>query len=243
MKFSAGKAQRKWPCGTFGRTAAAILVTTAIVLATLGVQAEPAAAKRPAPWLQGPWGDLFGPHRPKLRRAALPAPVPLPKPRPAEAPVIEPEKPAVAKQTPPPAEPETRAERAATAPPRPRYQRPRRLRRRGLVRLEAVVLETSGCGEACGILRCPAGLGVADSIRTDMTPVAARCLGSVISDLDNFDCSNAAATTVAGAQLSARSRQRVDVRAEARRRPVDLAYRPHGAARSPRACCIRCARD
>jgi hypothetical protein len=117
VKFSAEKAQRKWPCGRFGRSAAAIMVIAATVLAVLGVQTEPAAAKRPAPWSQAPWGGLFGPHRPKLRRAALRAPAPLPKPRPAEAPAIEPEKPAVAKQTPAPAEPEKPAERAAAALP------------------------------------------------------------------------------------------------------------------------------
>ncbi|SHG54726.1 extensin family protein [Bradyrhizobium erythrophlei] len=234
MKFSAGKAQRKWPCGTFGRTAAAILVTTAIVLATLGVQAEPAAAKRPAPWLQGPWGDLFGPHRPKLRRAALPAPVPLPKPRPAQAPVIEPEKPAVAKQTPPPAEPEKPAERAATAPPPPSACRlalteeiaiapsipdingPGGCGGEDLVRLEAVVLPDKHrvALKPAAILRCTMASAIADWIRTDMTPLAAS-LGSVVSDLDNFDSFECRGRNrVAGAQLSEHGRANaLDVRA------------------------------
>ena len=72
MNFSAGKARRKWPCGGSGRTAAA-MVSAGVLLAALGVPSGPALAKRPAPWSQGPWSDLFGPHRPKLRRAALPA--------------------------------------------------------------------------------------------------------------------------------------------------------------------------
>src|SRR5665213_3181459 len=115
MNFSAGKARRKWPCDGSGRTAAA-MATAAVVLAALGAPTGPAAAKRPAPWSQGPWGDLFGPHRAKPRRAALPATVPLPKPRPAEAPMTEPEKPAAAKQTPAPSEPDKPAEPAAATP-------------------------------------------------------------------------------------------------------------------------------
>ena len=121
MNFSAEKARRKWPCGGSGRTAAAVMVTAVATLATLGAPTEPAAAKRPAPWSQGPWGDLFGPHRQKLRRAALPAAVPLPKPRPADAPAILPEKPATAQQAPAPAEPDKPAEPAAT----PGRRRPR----------------------------------------------------------------------------------------------------------------------
>jgi hypothetical protein len=234
MKFSAGKAQRKWPCGAFGRTGAAIMVTAVAVLATLGVQTEPAAAKRPVPWAQGPWGDLFGPHRPKLRRAALAAPVPLPKPRPAEAPVIEPEKPAVAKQTPAPAEPEKPAERAASAPPPPSACRqalteeiaiapsipdingPGGCGGEDLVRLEAVVLPDKHrvALKPAAILRCTMASAIADWIRTDMPPLAAS-LGSVISDLDNFDSFECRGRNrVAGAQLSEHGRANaLDVRA------------------------------
>jgi hypothetical protein len=234
MKFSAGKAQRKWPCGDFGRSAAAIMVTAVAVLATLGVQTEPAAAKRPAPWAQGPWGDLFGPHRPKLRRAALPAPVPLPKPRPAEAPAIQPEKPAVAKQTPAPAEPEKPAERAAAAPPPPSVCRqalteeiaiapsipdingPGGCGGEDLVRLEAVVLPDKHrvSLKPAAILRCAMASAIADWIRTDMVPVALS-LGSVISDLDNFDSFECRGRNrVAGAQLSEHGRANaLDVRA------------------------------
>jgi hypothetical protein len=72
------------------------MVTAVAALITLGALADPAAAaRRPAVWSQGPWGELFGERRPP-RRAALPPSVPLPKARPADAPVPEPEKPVAA---------------------------------------------------------------------------------------------------------------------------------------------------
>jgi len=126
MNFSARKASRKWPCEGFGRTFAA-MVTVATVLLMLCAQTEPVAARKHGHSL---WGDLFGDNRPKLgetkpkprRQAALPAlpaSVPLPQPRPADAPVVEPEKPAAAKQ--PPAEVDKPAEQAASPPlPQPR---------------------------------------------------------------------------------------------------------------------------
>ncbi len=126
MNFSARKASRKWPCEGFGRTFAA-MVTVATVLLMLCAQTEPAAARKHGHSL---WGDLFGETRPKLRETrpkprrqaalpALPASVPLPQPRPADAPVVEPEKPAAAKQ--PPAEVGKPAEQAASPPlPQPR---------------------------------------------------------------------------------------------------------------------------
>ena len=126
MNFSAQKASRKWPCEGFGRTFAA-MVTVATVLLLLCAQTEPAAARKHGHSL---WGDLFGETRPKLRETrpkprrqaalkALPASVPLPQPRPADAPVVEPEKPAAAKQR--PAEVDKPAEQAASPPlPQPR---------------------------------------------------------------------------------------------------------------------------
>ena len=126
MNFSARKASRKWPCEGFGRTFAA-MVTVATVLLMLCAQTEPAAARKHGHSL---WGDLFGETRPKLRETrpkprrqaalpALPASVPLPQPRPADAPVVEPEKPAAAKQR--PAEVDKPAEQAASPPlPQPR---------------------------------------------------------------------------------------------------------------------------
>jgi hypothetical protein len=72
------------------------MVTAVAALITLAALADPvAAARRPAVWSQGPWGELFGERRPP-RRAALPPSVPLPKARPADAPVPEPEKPVAA---------------------------------------------------------------------------------------------------------------------------------------------------
>jgi hypothetical protein len=117
MNFSAQKASRKWPCEGIGRTFTA-MVTVATVLLMLGAQTEPAAARK-----HDLWSDLFGGNKPKPRRhAALPArpaSVPLPQPRPAEAPVIEPEKPAAAKQ--PPTEAVRPVEQAASPPlPQPR---------------------------------------------------------------------------------------------------------------------------
>ena len=137
MNFSPQKASRKWPCEGFGRTFTA-MVTVAAVLLMLGAQTEPAAARRHGHSL---WDDLFGGNKPKPRRPAavravpaLSASVPLPQPRPADAPVIEPEKPAAAKQ--PPAEADKPAEQAASPPlpqprrpPNPNRPRPRHRRR------------------------------------------------------------------------------------------------------------------
>ena len=78
------------------------MVTVVTALMLLGVQTEPAAARRHS---QDLWGDLFGEPRPRprprpRRAAALPPSIPLPKSRPADAPVTEPEKPAAAKPAP-----------------------------------------------------------------------------------------------------------------------------------------------
>src|SRR3984893_9895037 len=120
MNSSAQKASRKWPYGGFGSAAAAIMVTAVTALMLLCVQTEPAAARRHS---QNLWGDLFGEPRPRprprLRRAAaIPPSIPLPKSRPADAPVIEPEKPAPAK--PAPAATDKLAEQATLPLPKPR---------------------------------------------------------------------------------------------------------------------------
>src|SRR5216684_496056 len=97
MNSSAQKASRKWPYSGFRSAGAAIMVTVVTALMLLGVQTEPAAARRHS---QDLWGDLFGEPRPRprpRRAAALPPSIPLPKSRPADAPVTEPEKPAAAK--------------------------------------------------------------------------------------------------------------------------------------------------
>jgi hypothetical protein len=237
MNFNAEKASRKWPCGSIGRTAAAMVTVAAVVL-MLGAQTGPAAAaRRSGAWPQGPWGDLFGERKPRLRRAALRAPVPLPKPRPAEAPTAEaskpePEKPAAEK--PAPAETEKPVEQAAPSPPPPSACRlalteaiaiaPSIPDIKGaggcggedLVRLEAVVLPDMRrvTVKPAAILRCPMASAVADWIRTDMVPLAAS-LGTTITDLDNFDSFECRGRNrVVGAKLSEHGRANaLDVRA------------------------------
>jgi hypothetical protein len=234
MNFSAGEARRKWPCDGSRRTAAA-MVSAAIVLATLGVATEPALAKRPAAWSQGPWGDLFGPRRPKLRRTALPAAVPLPRPRPAEAPAIVPERPATATQAPAPAEHEKPAEAApppgppppsacrlalseaiAIAPSIPDIHGPGGCGGEDLVRLEAVVLpdRRQVALKPAAIVRCTMASAIADWVRTDLEPLASS-LGSAISVLDNFDSFECRGRNrVVGAALSEHGRANaLDVRA------------------------------
>ncbi len=243
MNFSAPKASRKWPCENFGRTPAA-MVTTLTVLLVLCAQTSPAAARRHGESLWG-WGDLFGDHRPKPRRAArpssvpipkpriaaLPLSVPLPKPRPADAPAATPEKPAAARQT--PAEPEKPAEQAASPPPPsacrlaltdviaiapsiPDIKGPGECGGGDLVRLEAVVLPDKRrvSVKPAAILRCTMATAIADWIRSDIAPLAAG-VGSVISDLDNFDSFDCRGRNgIVGAQLSEHGRANaLDVRA------------------------------
>jgi hypothetical protein len=209
------------------------MITAVTVLAALCAPADPAAAaRRPAAWSQGPWGDLFGERRPRSRRAALPAAVPLPKPRPVDAPSPAPEKPIAAK--PPPAETGKPAEQAAPAPPPPSACRlalteeiaiapsipdihgPGGCGGEDMVRLEAVVLPDKHrvSVKPAAILRCPMASAIADWIRTDMAPLASS-LGSVISDLDDFDSYDCRGRNgVAGAQMSEHGRANaLDVRA------------------------------
>jgi hypothetical protein len=227
MNFSADEARRKWPCGGRGK---APMVTVAAVLLMLGVQSEPAVAARRSD--QGLQGDLFGKTKPKLRRAALPASVPLPKARPAEAPATEPDQPAAGKKT--PAETDRPVEQAAPALPQPSACRlalsdaiaiaPSIPDVHGaggcggedLVRLEAVVLPDKRLVSLtpAAVLRCAMASAVADWVRTDIAPLAVS-LGSVISDLDNFDSFECRGRNrVAGARLSEHGRANaLDVRA------------------------------
>jgi hypothetical protein len=214
------------------------MVTAVTVLAMLGALSDPAsAARRPGVWSQGPWGDLFGERAPKPRRAALPPSVPLPKPRPAQAPVPEPEKPVAAK--PAPAETVKPLEQAAkpveqAAPPPPSACRlalteeiaiapsipdihgPGGCDGEDLVRLEAVVLRDKQrvSLNPAAILRCTMASAIADWIRADIAPLASS-LGSVISNLDNFDSFECRGRNrVVGAQLSEHGRANaLDVRA------------------------------
>jgi hypothetical protein len=232
MNSSAGKARRKWPCDGLA-CGERPMVTAAALLLMLCAQTDPAAAaRRPGAWSQGPWRDLFTQSRPKLRRAALPAPVPLPKPRPADAPATESEKPAAGQ--PAPAETAKPAEQAAPAPPPPSACRLALTEEiaiapsisdihgvggcggEDLVRLEAVVLPDKRRVEVkpAAILRCTMASAIVDWIRSDMAPLAAS-LGSVISDLDNFDSFECRGRNrVVGGKLSEHGRANaLDVRA------------------------------
>ncbi len=232
MNFSAEKARRKWPCGGLACGERPMVAVAAVLLMIFAATEPAAAARRPGAWSQGPWSDLFRERGPKPRRAALPASVPLPKPRPAEATAAEPEKPAAAKQA--PAEADKPAEQAAPAPPPPSACRLALTEEiaiapsipdihgasgcggEDLVRLEAVVLPDKHrvSVKPAAILRCTMASAIADWIRTDMAPLAAS-LGSVISDLDNFDSFECRGRNrVLGARLSEHGRANaLDVRA------------------------------
>jgi hypothetical protein len=224
MNFSAEKARRKWPCGRFGRAGAAMVTATAVLL-TFGAPARPAAAALKS--YSAPWSGLFGEKRPKLRRAA----VPLPRPRPALAPATAPEGPAAGANPPAaidkPAEPAAVApqpsacrlaltETIAIAPSIPDIHGAGGCGGEDLVRLEAVVLadRRQVAVKPAAILRCAMATAVADWIRIDMAPLAAG-LGSVISDLDNFDSFECRGRNrIVGAQLSEHGRANaLDVRA------------------------------
>jgi len=129
--------------------------------------------------------------------------VPLPKPRPADAPAAKPDRPAAGQQAPAgtekPAKPVVTApqpsacrsaltEAIAIAPSIPDIHGPGGCGGEDLVRLEAVVLSDKQkvALNPAAILRCGMASAIADWIRTDMAPQAMR-LGSVITELDNFD--------------------------------------------------------
>jgi hypothetical protein len=226
MNFSAEKSSRKWRFGAFGRTGAA-MVTVAVAALLVG-PADPAMARRANPDI---WGDLFGVRPPKPRKAAQPVAIPLPRPRPAEAPSPKPEaeKPAAkdaakeaTKEADKPAEPPPPSacrlaltETIAIAPSIPDIRGPGGCGGEDLVRLEAIVLpdKRQVAVKPAAILRCKMATAIADWIRTDIAPLAAK-LGSTISDLDNFDSYRCRGrNNVAGALLSEHGRANaLDVR-------------------------------
>jgi len=226
MNFSVEKSSRKWPCGAFGRSGAAMVTVAAALLLCLSI--DPAAARKSA---HDPWGDLFGTRRPpRLRGTVHRVAVPLPRPRPAEAPSAETEKPAAEKQAPEADKPAEQAAPApqpsacrlaltdaiAIAPSVPDIHGPGGCGGEDLVRLEAVVLpdKRQVAVKPTAILRCKMATAIADWIRTDMAPLVAK-LGSTISDLDNFDSFECRGRNrIAGAQLSEHGRANaLDVRA------------------------------
>jgi hypothetical protein len=224
MNFSAEKSSRKWPFSAFGRTGAAMVTVAVAVL--LCAPADPALARKASHDI---WGDLFG-ARPPKRGTAKPVVIPLPRPRPAEAPSAQPEKEA---EKPAGKEADKPAEQAAPAPPPPSACRlaltetiaiapsipdirgPGGCGGEDLVRLEAIVLpdKRQVSVKPAAILRCRMATVIADWIRTDIAPLAAK-LGSAISDLDNFDSFECRGRNrVVGAQLSEHGRANaLDVR-------------------------------
>jgi hypothetical protein len=229
MNFSAEKSSRKLDIGGLDRRAAAMVTAAALVF---GMAAAPATARevRLIPPL-----DLFA-GKPKLR-GSLHHAVPLPRPRPAEAPKVESgkaepgkgepqgaDKPASgeAEKAAEPAAPQPSAcrlaltEEIAIAPSIPDIKGPGGCGGEDLVRLEAIVLpdKRKVAVKPAAILRCKMATAIADWIRSDIVPIAAR-LGSQLSDLDNFDSYECRGRNrVAGAQLSEHGRANaLDVRA------------------------------
>ncbi|MFO1108014.1 MAG: extensin family protein [Bradyrhizobium sp.] len=196
------------------------MVTAGALVLWLAGPAE-AREARPVPPL-----DLFA-GKPKLRGALHHVAIPLPRPRPAEAPKAEPagetaEKPATgepAKAAEPPPPSACRlalTEEIAIAPSIPDIKGPGGCGGEDLVRLEAIVLpdKRKVAVKPAAILRCKMASVLADWIRSDIVPIAAR-LGSTVSDLDNFDSFECRGRNrVVGAQLSEHGRANaLDVRA------------------------------
>ncbi len=197
-------------------------MVTAVGLALLALTA-PATARevRLAPPL-----DLFGKKPPKLRGSVHSGAIPLPRPRPAEAPSGESEKESAekpepekkAEPTPPPPSACRLAltEEIAIAPSIPDIKGPGGCGGEDLVRLEAIVLadKRKVPVKPAAVLRCKMATAIADWIRTDVVPIAAK-LGSTVSDLDNFDSFECRGRNrVVGAQLSEHGRANaLDVRA------------------------------
>lgn len=187
MNSSADDAASKWPSGwDASRGLPACVIATVALVLTCGASIE-ASAK-----------------------------VPLPRPRPAEAPVADTVVPQsettdqVEQQQPEAKQPEFSAcrlaltEAIAIAPSIPPIRDRGGCGGEDLVRLEAIVLSPNQrvALKPPAILRCPMAAAVADWIRIDMAPLAAR-LGTTLSELDNFDSfSCRGRNRVNGAKLS-----------------------------------------
>ena len=153
------------------------------------------------------------------------AKVPLPRPRPPEAPAAEVAPSAGPEEknagSPAPTAPPPSAcrlaltEAIAIAPGIPDIHGPGGCGGEDLVRLEAVVLpdHRQVALKPAAILRCKMAAAIADWVRTDIAPLA-KNLGSVITDLDNFDSFECRSRNrIAGAGLSEHGRANaLDVR-------------------------------
>lgn len=171
MNFSADHAARKWPSDWHATGRVSVLV----ILALAGVLTCAASMEASAN-------------------------VPLPRPRPAAAPAAAEPESGPADQAPSSQEPaeakplelsacrKALTEDIAIAPSIPSIKGPGGCGGEDLVRLEAIVLSPTQrvALKPAAILRCTMAAAVADWIRTDMVPLAAK-LGTTISELDNFD--------------------------------------------------------
>jgi hypothetical protein len=173
---------------------------------------------------------------PHETREAAGVKVPLPQPRPAEAPKIEPDKPATAKAA--PAGPDKPAEQAATATPMPRpaptpegppppstcrlalteeiaiapsvpdIHGPGDCGGEDLVRLEAIVLPDRHrvAMKPAATMRCGMAAAIADWVRTDVEPLA-QGMGSELTELQNLDAYECRGRNgISGAPLSEHGR-------------------------------------
>jgi len=227
MNFSAEKSSRKLGRGALDRELAAMVTVAALMVWAV----DPAVARDMARDLVrggrlAPPLELFGKKPPKLRGSLRHVAVPLPRPRPTDAPKAGPEeesaeKPGTEKKAETPA-PQLSAcrlaltEEVAIAPSIPDIKGPGGCGGEDLVRLEAIVLpdKRKVPVKPAAVLRCKMATAIADWVRTDIVPIAAR-LGSQVSDLDNFDSFECRGRNrVAGAQLSEHGRANaLDVRA------------------------------
>jgi hypothetical protein len=207
MKFSAGTALRKWPCGwsTCDQRPIAFLAIL-MLLCTASAQAYPVSRAVPLP---------------QPRPAEAPQLAPL-RPAAAEKPAeqsVEPEKPAA--EVKPPAPPPPSACRLAltdaiaVAPSVPDIKGPGACGGPDMVHLEAVILPDSTRVplKPGGTMRCTMATAIADWIRTDMAPLATG-LGTKLSEIDNFDSFDCRGRNrVVGAKMSEHGRANaLDVR-------------------------------
>ncbi|KAH2824779.1 hypothetical protein KXV85_000373, partial [Aspergillus fumigatus] len=220
-EWHAEKSSRKLDIGTLDRRVAAMVTAAALVLWT----AAPANAREAR--LPGPLELFAAKPKPRGARHVI---IPMPQPRPAEAPQAETrdepakeaaEKPSdepLKKAEPPPPSACRLAltEEIAIAPSVPDIKGPGGCGGEDLVRLEAIMLpdKRKVAVKPAAILRCKMASAIADWIRTDIVPIAAK-LGSQLSDLDNFDSFECRGRNrVPGAQLSEHGRANaLDVRA------------------------------
>ncbi len=198
------------------------MVAVSLLLMLCAQTGPVVAARKTTSWSEGSQSNAAGDTAPKRRRAALVEVVPLPKPRPAEAPgkqtteSDQPAEPAVPATAPQPSACRLAlSEAIAIAPSIPDIHGTGGCGGEDLVRLEAVVLPDKHLVSVkpAAILRCTMATAIADWIRTDMAPFAAS-LGSVISDLDNFNSFECRGRNrVVGAALSEHGRANaLDVR-------------------------------